>query len=427
MGAWVIVIMFALILVGVPITYALGIASLGFFITSGLPLDTFAQKLAVSVDNFTLISLPFFIIAGNVMNHGGITRRLFAFFNELCGHIKGGLNYVTVFTSLIFSAMSGSALANAAGMGTLQIKAMEEQKYDKDFAACLVTTAAVLGPIIPPSVIMIVYAVTAGTSIQKMFMGGMIPGLLFAIMLLVMCRLYGRKFNFPQGEKTNFKRLWATFKDAFWAILAPVIILWGIFSGVFTATESGAIATIYSILVSMLIYKDLTLKDIKKVLLDSAKTTGGILFISATATVLGFCLSIDQLPLKLANYLAGAISNKYILLLILTVVYLFLGCIMDGSAIVITTVPIFAPFCKLMGIDLVYLGVLVGILMSVGTITPPVGIAMFVVSKNTGIPIERFTRIMLPWYLLIIAFLLILIFIPQIVTILPQLIYGSTM
>ena len=157
MGAWVIVIMFALILVGVPITYALGIASLGFFITSGLPLDTFAQKLAVSVDNFTLISLPFFIIAGNVMNHGGITRRLFAFFNELCGHIKGGLNYVTVFTSLIFSAMSGSALANAAGMGTLQIKAMEEQKYDKDFAACLVTTAAVLGPIIPPSIIMVVY------------------------------------------------------------------------------------------------------------------------------------------------------------------------------------------------------------------------------------------------------------------------------
>ena len=155
MGAWVIVIMFALILVGVPITYSLGIASLAFFITSGLPLDTFAQKLAVSVDNFTLISLPFFIIAGNVMNHGGITRRLFAFFNELCGHIKGGLNYVTVFTSLIFSAMSGSALANAAGMGTLQIKAMEEQKYDKDFAACLVTTAAVLGPIIPPSVIML--------------------------------------------------------------------------------------------------------------------------------------------------------------------------------------------------------------------------------------------------------------------------------
>lgn len=358
------------------------------------------------------------------MNHGGITRRLFAFFNELCGHIRGGLNYVTVFTSLIFSAMSGSALANAAGMGTLQIKAMEEQHYDKDFAACLVTTAAVLGPIIPPSVIMIVYAVTAGTSIQRMFMGGVIPGVLYAIMLLIMCKISGRKLNFPKGERTNFKRLWKSFADAFWAILAPVIILWGIFSGVFTATESGAIATIYSIFVGMVVYKDLSLKDIKKVLLDSAKTTGSILFISATATVLGFCLSIDQIPLKLANYLSNAISSKYILLIVLIVVYLFLGCIMDGSAIVITTVPIFAPLCTMMGIDLVYLGVLVGILMSVGTITPPVGIAMFVVSKNTGIPIERFTKLMLPWYLLIIVFLLILVFVPQIVTLLPAIIYG---
>ena len=253
MGAWVIVIMFALILVGVPITYALGIASLGFLLHPACRWIRFAQKLAVSVDNFTLISLPFFIIAGNVMNHGGITRRLFAFFNELCRTYQGrpelcyGVHLLDLLRHERFCA------GQCRGHGHAQIKAMEEQKYDKDFAACLVTTAAVLGPIIPPSVIMIVYAVTAGTSIQKMFMGGMIPGLLFAIMLLVMCRLYGRKFNFPQGEKTNFKRLWATFKDAFWAILAPVIILWGIFSGVFTATESGAIATIYSILVSMLI------------------------------------------------------------------------------------------------------------------------------------------------------------------------------
>ena len=424
MGAWIIVIMFLLIFVGVPITYSLGIASLWFFLVSDLPLTTFAQKLAVSVDSFTLISLPFFIIAGNVMNRGGITRRLFTFCNDLLGNIKGGLNYVTVFTSLIFSAMSGSALANAAGLGTLQIKAMEEKHYSKEFSACLVTTAAVLGPIIPPSVIMIVYAVTAGTSIQSMFMGGVLPGILYAVILLITCKAACRKYDFPRGERVRFLKLLDSFKRAIWALLAPAIILLGIFSGIFTATESGAIAAIYSVFVGVFVYRDLTLQDVKNVLLESAKTTGTILFISATATVLGFCLSIDQVPLKLANYLAGTISNKYILLVVLVVVYLFLGCIMDGSAIVITTVPIFAPLCTMMGIDLVYLGVLIAILMSVGTITPPVGIAMFVISKNTNIPIERFTRLMIPWYALIMVFLMLLVFIPQIVTFLPQLVYG---
>lgn len=419
-----LLLMFVLIAFKVPITFSLGIASLAFFMIEKISLVTFAQKLAVSVDSFSLAAIPFFILAGNLMNSGGITRRIFAFADSLLGFIRGGLCYVTIVSSMIFSAMSGSSLANAAGLGTVQIKALEEQKYDKNFSACLVTCASVMGPIIPPSVIMVVFGVTAGASIQKMFMGGAIPGILFGIFLMVMCRAQQSKYNFPEGEKHSAKEIWKALVDAFWALLAPIIILGGIFSGIFTATESGAIAAVYSAFVGLVVYKDFKLADLKQVLLETGKTTATVLLIAATATVLGFCLTYAQIPQQLAAQLSGILSSKFMLLAILSVVYLFLGCIMDATAIVITTVPIFAPLCVAFGIDLVYFGVLVGILMSIGTITPPVGVSMFVICKNTGLSIESFTKSMLPWYGMIVVYVALLLICPAIITTLPGLIYG---
>ncbi len=424
MGVTLIVIMFLLIALGVPVTFSLGISSLLFFVAEGIPLSTFVQKLAMSVDSFPLLALPFFILAGNLMNNGGITRRLFKFANSLLGSIQGGLSYVAIVSSALFSAMSGSSLANAAALGTIQIKAMQEQQYDREFSATLVTTAAVLGPIIPPSVIMIVYGVTAGVSIQKMFMGGILPGILYCFFLAAMSKYYAKKLNLPVGEKFSLSTAWSGFKDAIWALLAPVIILGGIFTGVFTATESGAIASVYVLAVGLLIYKDLKPGDIKGILLSTAKTTGTILFIAATASVLGFCLSYARLPQSLAVWLTGVIHSKLALLAIFTIVYLFLGCIMEATAIVITTVPIFIPLCNSMGIDLVYFGVYVGILMSVGTITPPVGTVMFVICRNTGLSVERYTRVMLPWFAIIIVFCLMLLVFPQIISFLPKFLYG---
>jgi len=417
-----VLLLFALILLGVPITFSLAASSLVFFFANHLSLVTFVEKTASSVDSFALLALPFFILAGNLMNKGGITRRLFKCVNNFMGAVRGGLCYVCILTSVIFSAMSGSSLANAAGLGTLQIKALQEEGYDLRFCASLVSSGSILGPIIPPSVIMIIFGVTAGVSIKKMFIGGIVPGLIFSAALIVLCAILGKKNNFPRGEKFNFKKAMRGFFDAIWALLVPVIILGGIFSGVFTATESGAIAAIYATIVGLLVYRTMSFRDFLDALLETGKTTGTILMITSTGSLFGFCLTYARVPTILASALLNVINSKYILLLIFMLVYLFLGCIMDGSAAVITTVPIFVPLCNAFGIDLVYFGVFVGIIMSIGTMTPPVGTAMFVICRNTGLTIEEYTKTMVPYYGLMVAFVILLVAFPQLVTWLPSLV-----
>jgi tripartite ATP-independent transporter DctM subunit len=420
MSALLIPLLFAFIALGVPISFSLGLSSLVFFLANDVSLATFVQKTSDSVDSFPLLALPFFILAGNLMNTGGMTRRLFKFTNAILGGIRGGLSYVCIASNVIFSALSGSSLANAAGLGTVIIKAMEDAGYDKEYSTCLTASAALLGPIIPPSVIMIVYGITAGVSIRQMFMGGILPGLLYSLMLAVLCIYMGKKDVYPKTTgKVSLPAVWEGFKEAVWALLTPVIILGGIFTGVFTATESGAIASIYAVLIGLFIHKDTKIKDLGKVLLEAGKTTGSILFICATAACFGFCLTYARVPHQLAAVLVTVIKQQYVLLLIFMVVYLFLGCIMSASAIVITTIPIFLPLCTALNIDLVYFGVFVGILMSIGTVTPPVGTVMFVLCKNTGIPIERFAKIMVPWFALMALFTTLLVFIPQIITFLP--------
>lgn len=420
----VIVLMFVLVALGVPITFALGIASLMFFVNNGVPMVTFAQKFVVAADNFSLIALPFFILAGNLMNTGGVTKRLFDFCDSIFGHIRGGLSYVTVVSSTIFSAISGSALANAAGLGTMQIKAMSDRGYPKHFSTSLVTTASVLGPIIPPSILMIIYGVTAGVSIQRQFMGGIVPGLLYAFMCCVLCFYYGRKYHLPIGEKFSIRRVFRELKKAIWALLAPAIILVGILTGVFTATESGAIACVYVVIIGMFVYKEMTVKDLINCLLASAKTTGTILLIAATAAVLGFCLTYSKLPQQLATTMTASISSPVVMMLVFTAIYLFLGTMMEGSAIILTTVPIFVGICKAMNIDLVYFGVFISLLLSIATVTPPVGTVMFVICKNNDLTIGQYTKNMLPWFgLMVICCLLIAIF-PAITMFLPNLLYG---
>lgn len=420
----VIVIMFVLVALGVPVTFSLGIASLVFFLIHDIPMVTFAQSFLTATDNFSLLCLPFFILAGNLMNTGGVTKRLFNFCDALMGHVRGGLSYVTVVSSAIFSAISGSALANAAGLGAMQIKAMTDRGYPKNFSTSVVTTASVMGPIIPPSILMVLYGITAGVSIQRQFIGGIIPGIIYALACCVMCFYYSRKYNFPKGDKFSAKRVVVEFKDSIWALLAPVIILGGILSGIFTATESGAVACVYVVFVGIFVYKELTLKQVLECFLESAKTTGSILLIAATANVLGFCMTYDMIPQKVAAALTGSISNPVVMMLIFTLIYLFLGCIMEGSAIILTTVPIFVGICNTMGIDLVYFGVFVAVLLSVATVTPPVGTVMFVICKKNDLTIGQYFKNMLPWFGMIVGVCIIIACFPDVTTFLPKLLYG---
>lgn len=420
----VIVIMFVLVALGVPVTFSLGIASLVFFLIHDIPMVTFAQSFLTATDNFSLLCLPFFILAGNLMNTGGVTKRLFNFCDALMGHVRGGLSYVTVVSSAIFSAISGSALANAAGLGAMQIKAMTDRGYPKNFSTSVVTTASVMGPIIPPSILMVLYGITAGVSIQRQFIGGIIPGIIYALACCVMCFYYSRKYNFPKGDKFSAKRVVVEFKDSIWALLAPVIILGGILTGIFTATESGAVACVYVVFVGIFVYKELTLKQVLECFLESAKTTGSILLIAATANVLGFCMTYDMIPQKVAAALTGSISNPIVMMLIFTLIYLFLGCIMEGSAIILTTVPIFVGICNTMGIDLVYFGVFVAVLLSVATVTPPVGTVMFVICKKNDLTIGQYFKNMLPWFGMIVGVCIIIACFPGVTTFLPKLLYG---
>lgn len=419
-GGTLVLLMFGMIAVGMPITFALGFAGLVFFIANDLSLMNFVLKMSTSIDSFSMLCLPFFILAGDLMNSGGITKRLFACINSFLGSIRGGLSYVCILTNAVFSAISGSSLANAAGIGTMVIKSMEEKKYDRDFSACLVTTSSLLGPVIPPSVIMVVYGVTAGVSISKMFMGGVLPGILFCLILGIYSAYQAKKLDLPRGEPFVFKEAVVNFKDAFFALMMPVIILGGIFSGVFTATESGAIACVYGIIIGKFVYKTLTWKSLVETLFKAAKTTGTIMIITATGALFGFCLTYARVPQTVAAFLADAIGSKFIMMLIFMVLYLFLGCIMSAQPIVITTVPIFAPVCNALGIDLIYFGVFVGILMSIGTATPPVGTVMFVICKNTGMSIMEYTKKMIPFFVLMAIWVLLLIIFPQIITWLPS-------
>jgi C4-dicarboxylate transporter DctM subunit len=421
MGGIIILLLFVFIAFCVPVVFSLGFAGLSYFLAKGIPLETFAQRIVVGVDSFALLAAPFFILAGNIMNTGGVTRRIFRFANSLVGHLRGGLGHVNVLGSMFFAGMSGTAIADAAGLGAIEIKAMTEQGYDAEFSAAVTASSAIIGPIIPPSTVMVIYGVTAGVSISQLFMGGILPGILIGILLMLMVAYYARKNNYPKSNRFSFKELALSFLDTVWALITPVIIIGGVLGGICTPTEAGAISAVYALFISLFVYRELKLKDVPKVLFDSMITSGVILLIVSTASVFGWCLTYERLPQKAAAALSTMINSKAILLAVLVVIYLFLGMIMETSAIVITTVPIFVPVLKGMGVDPVYFGVILALLMSIGTITPPVGTVLFVIAKITGIPIERLTRVMLPWYGILLAAVALLILFPRLILFIPEL------
>jgi C4-dicarboxylate transporter, DctM subunit len=415
---------FALLLIlSVPIGVALGAASLLAILYSGnLPLDFLAQGLITSFDSFPLLAAPFFILAGEIMSKGGVSERLFRVANSIVGNVTGGFAIATILTCMFFAAISGSGVATVAAIGAIMIPAMIRQGYDKRFATAIVCSAGSLGIIIPPSIPMIMYGVVGGTSIGNLFIAGIVPGIIVALGLIIWTYIYSKKKGYKgTDERVSFKKFLQECWHAKWALLIPLIILGGIYGGIFTPTEAAVVAVVYGLIVGLVLHKELTISQMPKVFADAGLTTATVLIIVGTATAFGRLLNLEQIPTMVANALLAVSENRIIILLILTVFLLIVGLFMDTTAAIIILTPILLPVVSNLGIDPIHFGIIMIVNLAIGFITPPLGVNLFVGSGITGLSIAALSRAVFPFFIAMIITLLLITFIPQISTFLVNL------
>lgn len=421
------ILWFVLIFLGVHVGYALIAASMFFFTVSGsLNLVPFAlEQMFNGVNSQTLLAVPFFVLAGNLMNGGGVTTRIFDFAASMIGHKKGGLAHVNVLASLIFSGMSGSALADAGGLGQLEIKSMKDAGFDEGFAGGITAASCIIGPLVPPSTPLIIYAVLANQSVEKLFMAGFLPGLLTTAALMVMCAFLAHKRNYPSEPKRSWGYRMNSFKKSFWALLTPVIILVGIFTGYFTPTEAAVVAALYTMILGFFVYKELTLKSFFKICLDSIKTSGTIVLMILGVTLFQFVISREQMPQAIATFFVSNVNSKLMLLLMINIVLLLLGTCIDALPLQMILVPILLPAVMAYGVSPIQFGVVVIFNLMIGILTPPMGTALFVVSRVGNIQFKTLVKGVLPFLIPLIITLILLNVFPQITLFLPTLLTGG--
>ena len=421
------ILWFVLIFLGVHVGYALIAASMFFFTVSGsLNLVPFAlEQMFNGVNSQTLLAVPFFVLAGNLMNGVGVTTRIFDFAASMIGHKKGGLAHVNVLASLIFSGMSGSALADAGGLGQLEIKSMKDAGFDEGFAGGITAASCIIGPLVPPSTPLIIYAVLANQSVEKLFMAGFLPGLLTTAALMVMCAFLAHKRNYPSEPKRSWGYRMNSFKKSFWALLTPVIILVGIFTGYFTPTEAAVVAALYTMILGFFVYKELTLKSFFKICLDSIKTSGTIVLMILGVTLFQFVISREQMPQAIATFFVSNVNSKLMLLLMINIVLLLLGTCIDALPLQMILVPILLPAVMAYGVNPIQFGVVVIFNLMIGILTPPMGTALFVVSRVGNIQFKTLVKGVLPFLIPLIITLILLNVFPQITLFLPTLLTGG--
>ena len=421
------ILWFVLIMLGVHVGYALIMASLFFFTVSGsLNLVPFAlEQMFNGVNSQTLLAVPFFVLAGNLMNGGGVTTRIFDFAASMIGHKKGGLAHVNVLASLIFSGMSGSALADAGGLGQLEIKSMKDAGFDEGFAGGITAASCIIGPLVPPSTPLIIYAVLANQSVEKLFMAGFLPGLLTTAALMIMCAYLAHKRNYPSEPKRSWGYRLNSFKKSFWALLTPIIILFGIFTGYFTPTEAAVVAALYTMILGFFVYKELTLKSFFKICLDSIKTSGTIVLMILGVTLFQFVISREQMPQAIAAFFTSNVDSKLMLLLMINIVLLILGTCIDALPLQMILVPILLPAVLAYGINPIQFGVVVIFNLMIGILTPPMGTALFVVSRVGNMQFKTLVKGVLPFLIPLIITLILLNVFPQITLFLPTLLTGG--
>ncbi|MCC6468642.1 MAG: TRAP transporter large permease [Alphaproteobacteria bacterium] len=419
MGGWL-----AVMLLGVPIFASMGLAAAAFVWWGGFPGVVIPQKVIQAVNSFPLLAAPFFILMGNLMNSAGITERIFAFAKVCVGWWRGGLCHANILGSVIFAGMSGSAVADAAGLGTVEIKAMKDAGYDAETAAAVTAASATIGPIIPPSLPMVVYGVVAETSIGGLFIGAIVPGLLMAGAMMVLVWRMAYKRAMPREKFPSAREAWAAFRGAFWALSAPVLLIGGMLSGVFTPTEAAAVAAFYALVLGLFVYRDLSVRELPRIILDTIETTGVVLAIVMCAVLFGWALSVSRFPQAVGTFITEWSTNPLTILLLANVLLLIVGCFMESIAALLILVPILMPVAVKVGIDPIQFGVVFVLNLMIGTLTPPVGIVLFVVAKVAELPFERVTRATAPFLVPLIAVLLAISLWPPLTTWLPGLVFG---
>lgn len=413
---------FAMIICRFPIAFAIGISSILTTLYLGLPLMQVAQIMVKGVNVFSLMAVPFFIIAGELMGAGGISKRLIALSDAIVGWIRGGLAMVNIVASMFFGGISGSSTADTASLGTILIPMMKDQGYDEEFATNVTMTSSVQGLLIPPSHNMVMYAMVAGSvSVGRLFLAGFVPGILLGIALMIYSYILAVKRHYPKGDPFSIKRLITTMADSVWGLMTVIIVVLGVVTGIVTATESAAIAVVWAIIVSFFIYRELTLKEMWKLMERSLSTLAIVLILISTSTVFGWLLTYLKMPEMVVNAILGLTDNKYAIMLILNVIMLILGTIMDMSAIILVATPILLPVATSIGIDPVHFGAIMILNLGIGLITPPVGGTLFVGSAVSGVPIERLVKTLLPFFGVMIAVLLLITYVPGLVMWLPNL------
>ncbi len=422
MGYLIFGAFFLFLLIGVPIGLSIGLAALVVFIQAGIPLQMVPQTLFEGNNSFSLVAVPFFILAGDLLARGGISERIVAFAEACLGRIRGGLSIVSVLASMFIAAISGSGAATTAAVGASLLPELKERKYDEDFSAALIASAGTIGVVIPPSVPMVLYAVIAGESVAKLFLGGFIPGTLMGLGLIIWAILIAKKRNYPAGRKYTLREVGKSFVSAIWGLLCPGIILGGIFSGVFTPSEAAGIAVVYTVLVAIFVYKALDFKKFYKLVVGSGVTSALIMFIIATSKVFGWGLAFYQIPQAIAGTLLSITKNNAILVfLMIDVIILIAGMFMETASALIILTPIFIPAILGVGGNLIHFGVVLVVGLSIGMATPPVAIDIYVASAITGLPMGKITKPIIPMVLILCGVFLLITYVPQLVMLLPNL------
>ncbi|PIC67835.1 C4-dicarboxylate ABC transporter permease [Sporosarcina sp. P21c] len=410
-----------LIFIGVPVAFSLGLSSLLYLFINDMSFSIIPQRMFGGLNSFVLLCIPGFILAGNLMNAGGITDRIIQFANNCFGHIRGGLGLANVGSSMGFAGISGTALADTASIGAVMIPAMKKEGYGAGFSAAVTASSSTVGPIIPPSLPMIIVGTLASVSIGDLFLAGAVPGILLGLGLMIPTYLISVKRNYPKGERKSFKEISSSFLGAFWALFMTVIILVGILGGIFTPTEASVIAVLYALVIGIFVYKELPIRKIPEIMLDSMTSTASIMLLVGFANLFGWIMVSEQIPQLVASTILGISSNPIIVIILINILLLFVGTFMETIAALVILFPVLLPVAMEVGMDPVQFGVMMVLNLVIGLTTPPVGVCLFVASQIGKVSIGKTTKELLPFLGVSLVILLLVSFVPQITLYLPSL------
>jgi C4-dicarboxylate transporter, DctM subunit len=421
-GAIIFGLLAALMLTGMPISIALGLTVLTFLFTmTNVPIEAVAMKLFTGIEKFEIMAIPFFILAGNFLTHGGVARRMIKFATALVGHLCGGLALGGVIACALFAAVSGSSPATVVAIGSILLPAMVKQGFPMKFGVGVIGTSGALGILIPPSIVMVIYAVATNSSIGRLFIAGIIPGLLLTALLMLVTWVVAKRRNYPRQPRASFGTMIKAMRDCIWGLLLIVVVIGGIYSGIFTATEAAAMSAVYAFVVSVFVYRDMGLKDVPKTLLASANMSAMILYIITNAVLFSFLLTSEQIPQQLTAWITGMGLGQVGFLVMVNLLLLAAGNFMEPSSILLITAPLLFPMAMHLGIDPIHLGVLMTVNMEIGMITPPVGLNLYVASGISRLGLTETTKACAPWIIVMILYLILITYVPIISLWLPNL------